>query len=631
VSSTLPAASNAASSRTKLATWLPPSPRLGWGLRLVGLSLLLAALTQLVLRAPDFSHDKRFLALLLEHSLELWVLALAWLVALLARQRLDSEGSARILNDRLGYDLGVAALAYALLTPFTNAYFTHVTHPGLAAAVVWVLWPEAEAAVRWVQVRLLWVAGKELRWSPFVAAVVCATLIFVQSYRRYWWFGAGGKDLGLFHQTIWLLSRFETPFNTVMGMHAFADHLEFGDLLVAPVMWVWPDAGALLLFQALVVGAGAIPVFLLTRRKLDSQLAAWAMVGVYLFGIDLQQAVMFDYNPTTVGAAIIPWVVWAFERERPVAFGFLLAALALTKENLVLYGLALCLSLALGTTRRRLPLAAAAALAVFFVVEMKVIFPLFAQAGFRHLRFEAMGGSAAEIVATALESPYQALALLFTPGNKVNGMVAPFSTVAFVCFLAPRWVLAFLPILAERFWSSHTNRWWGFHYGAGVGVLATLAAVDGLARLKSFAARREPRLFGMAVAVVFVSALFVSGLGRFGPGPLWLWRQPYFTTPGDRTDAAAILATVPALGPVAAQNHLLPFLSGRREIFEITRPITAELVVLDLAQSAWPFEPQYARELARELLGGGYGVVACEGQALILQRGASSIPCPALP
>ena len=613
-----------------LRRWLAWGSTLSFCARALGLSLGLAALTQLVWHAPEFSHDKHFLALLLDHALELWLFVAGWLVALIVRRCLDPEGTARLLDSRLSYDLSVVALVFGLVAPFTNAYFSHFTHPLLAVALVWTLWPEAEVAGRWLGRRTAHAALRSRGALPFAAALACAALIFVQSYRRYWWFGAGGKDLGLFHQTVWLLSQLEKPFNTVMGLHAFADHLEFTDVAVAPLMWVWPDAGALLLFQALVVGAGAIPVFELARRKLDSRFAAAALVGVYLFGIDLQQAVMFDFNPTTVGAGIIPWVVLAFERDRPWVFGITLAALALTKENLVLYGLGLCLTLAAGSTRRRLPLAAAAALAVFFAVEMKVIFPIFADAGFRHLRFEAMGGSVGEIIGTALVSPFQALALLFTPGNKVNGVLAPFSTVAFACCLAPRWILAFLPILAERFWSSHTNRWWGFHYGAGIGVLATLAAIDGLVRFRRFTRSHDPRLGEMSVMVVLVTALLVSGLSRFGPGPLWLWRQSYYTTAEDREAAVEVMRSIPADVSVAAQNHLLPFLSARRDIVEITRPIKAEYVALDLMQSAWPYGPGYARDLGRELLSQGYGVIACQKSALVLQRGAASLPCAAL-
>ena len=88
-----------------------------------------------------------------------------------------------------------------------------------------------------------------------------------------------------------------------------------------------------------------------------------------------------------------------------------------------------------------------------------------------------------------------------------------------------------------------------------------------------------------------------------------------------------MLEVIPADASVAAQNHLLPFLSARREIFEITRPVKADYVALDTAQDAWPFEQKYSRELANELLSQGYGIIACEGGALVLRRGAISVPC----
>ncbi|MBI5508734.1 MAG: DUF2079 domain-containing protein [Deltaproteobacteria bacterium] len=593
------------------------------------LALFAAALSELVIEAPSFSHDRRFLELLRAHGWLLWALWAAWAGVLALRRRLDPSTTAVVLESRLVYGLTVAALGVTLAAPFTNAYFSHVTHPCLGLFIAWSVWPVVARLWGRGGARLVAIAGRGADLAPWLLALCCALVIFLQSYRRYWWFGAGGKDLGLFHQSVWLLSRFEAPHNTVMGLHAFADHLEFIDVLLAPVMWIWADAGALLLCQALIVAAGAVPIFLLGRRHLGSGIAAAAMVAVYLIGIDLQQAYMFDFNPTTCGAGLLPWVVWAFERERPILFALFLVLVALTKENLVLYGLGLCLTLACGV-RRRLPLAAAALLAGFFVLEMKVIFPLFAPEGFRHLRFEAMGGSATEILWSAVKSPAAAFALLWTPGNKINGLLSPFSTMAFAALLAPRYAFALAPVILERFWSSHANRWWGFHYGAGAGVLALLAGIEGLARFRRFAAGRAAYLGDVAVLGVLLAAVLVSSAARFGPGPVWLWRQSYFTTAADRVDAQTVLALIPPEAEVAAQNHLLPHLSGRRHIVEIHRPVTAEYVALDLRQDAWPYGADYVRPLVRDLRQQGYGVIACRGDALLLQRGAASVDCPAL-
>src|SRR5690606_18761470 len=128
----------------------------------------------------------------------------------------------------------------------------------------------------------------------------------------------------------------------------------------------------------------------------------------------------------------------------------------------------------------------------------------------------------------------------------------------------------------------------------------------------------------------------VSHQGRWGMGPLWVWRAPYYTTALDRADAQAVLAQVPTNASVAAQNHLLPHLSARREIYEITPPGRAEGVVLDGAQDAWPWPREQVPRLAVQLWQQGYRPLACQGQALALVRPNSAalpgggVSCPVL-
>ncbi len=595
-------------------------------LRSAVLAVLWGALAQQVLHAARFTHDQRFLDLLAGRALEGWLLVMGFVALWAVRWWLAPLTSADLVDKPLRYGLVVFLSLVGLASTFASAYAIHFTVPVLAAASAWTLAPGVERlAARWSALPRV----AATRWSPLAGAALVFLIVFAQSYRRHLWFGSGGKDLGLFHQSVWLLSRFEAPHNTLLGTHAFADHLEFIDVLAAPLQWLWPSAGALLLFQALLVAAGVLPLFDLAARKLGSTSAAWALVGVYLFGIDMQNAVMFDWNPTTCGAALLPWVVWFFEKRRAVMFALAVALLALTKENLVLYALALCLTLARGG-QRRLALGAAAVLAVWFVVEIKVVFPSFG-GEFRHLRYPALGETGLEMLGSVLRSPHRAFALLFTPGAKINGLVAPFSSVAFACCLAPRYAIAFAPALLERFWSAHANRWWDHHYGAGIGVLAVLAAIEGLARLKAWTESRGRRdLVPAAVLAVLLAGLMMAALPRFGPGPLWVWRHAYYTSPEDRRDAEALVARVPPHTSVAAQNHLLPHLSARPALFELARPIRTEFVALDFAQDAWPFERAYPRKLASELLRDGYGAVFCAGQAVLLRRGARSVPCRAL-
>jgi len=605
--------------------------------RLLALAVALAALTQWVAWAAAFSHDARFLQLLADEAPGFWLLALAWAAGLALRRRLDPDGTDQLLARPAVFAAVLGGVSLLLVTPFVNAYFTYLTHPGLAWLLAWTAWPLLHRLGEGMRAHLG--AERWLRALPWLLAMATSTLVFVQSFRRHHWFGSGGKDLGLFHQSVWLLSRFEAPHNTVMGLHAFGDHGEYIDLLAAPLQWIWPSAGALLLFQALLVGGGAWAVYELARLRIGVA-GAFVAALVFVLGVDMQQAVMFDWNPTTCGAALMPWIAWGYARGRAVAFAVAVALVALCKENLILYALALCVVLALepdGGRRRRWAWLAAALLAAFFVLQMQWLFGLFRAGGFRHLRFGELGETPAAMAWAILREPARAFALLWTPGAKIDGLLVSYACVAWVALLAPRYLIALAPIVLERFWSTHANRWWGHHYGAGAGVVATLAAIEGLAWLRArrgsvlasgLAAWRWP----VALTAVLLACLLVAQAGRRGAAPLLRWRHPYYTTAQDRRDAQSILARIPAEASVAAQNHLLPHLSARRDIREIRMPIASDYVALDFAQSAWPFEASYPGQLVRRLLAGGYGVEACVGKAVLLRRGgppdAQTSGCP---
>jgi len=75
-------------------------------------------------------------------------------------------------------------------------------------------------------------------------------------------FQAPGFDLGIFDQGVWLLSRFKTPFVTLMGLNLFGDHASYIMMAMVPVYWVWPEPQALLVVQTLALAVGAVPLFL---------------------------------------------------------------------------------------------------------------------------------------------------------------------------------------------------------------------------------------------------------------------------------------------------------------------------------------------------------------------------------
>ena len=94
--------------------------------------------------------------------------------------------------------------------------------------------------------------------------------------------GTSSYDSGLYDQGIWLLSRFDAPFVTLMGRNLLGDHSSFVLLLLVPLYWLFPAAGTMFFAQSVAIAAGAIPVFLYGRRRLGSEWMALVGAGAYL-------------------------------------------------------------------------------------------------------------------------------------------------------------------------------------------------------------------------------------------------------------------------------------------------------------------------------------------------------------
>ena len=68
---------------------------------------------------------------------------------------------------------------------------------------------------------------------------------------------------GLYDQGVWLMSRFEAPFVTLMGRNLMGDHSSFILAGLVPLYWVAPGAWILFFLQSVGdVGAAALPVYL---------------------------------------------------------------------------------------------------------------------------------------------------------------------------------------------------------------------------------------------------------------------------------------------------------------------------------------------------------------------------------
>src|SRR5688500_5440601 len=296
----------------------------------------------------------------------------------------------------------LAAVTGAVVTVFPEpAFFLLV--PLVVASVAWPLAP-AGAPPLPLRRALPW-------WTLPAVFAVGAAVFFIQSASRYWAYGAGSKDLGLFYQTHWLIAHGLAPVNTVMGMHALADHMELLDYAVAPLLRIHDGAVTLLLVQAVAVASAVWPLGWLGARLLGGQAAGLVLAAAWLLAPDVHNGVMFDYNPTQLGSAGLVWTAWALLARGPLAAGAIALVTCLAKENFCLYVAVLAVVLGFRGAGRRALYVAVLALAVF-AVEMAVGFPRYRAGGFRHWEYEELGDTPSETARAAVTRPDDAAAVL---------------------------------------------------------------------------------------------------------------------------------------------------------------------------------------------------------------------------
>jgi hypothetical protein len=303
------------------------------------------------------------------------------------------------------------------------------------------------------------------------------------------------------------------------------------------------------------------------------------------------------------------------------------------KENLCLFVAMLALVLAVRVISWRRAAGVSLLGIGIFVAEMAVFFPWFATNGFRHWEFDDLGTTPAEIAATAGRRPLHTAILLVDDRQKRRSMLQPLATAGYVGFADPVTLLLQLPNWGERLLSSRHTRWWGYYYGMPAMATALVGLVLGWERLVR-AGQAGPRLPHYVVTCALLVGLAPPYKTHDGDhrSMMYTVRRPYASSP---PQAEALRAAVAFVGhdprlKVAAQHHLIPHLAGRPFIVQLDRAAEADVVVLALEGGTWPQgRPGWRRRMRELWQTGQFHVAFCQGEAVVLQRGAGAgVPCP---
>ena len=455
-----------------------------------------------------------------------------------------------------------------------------------------------------------WLSDRSAPQVLIVLAVVLYTSYFTQrSLDIHHGLGTASYDSALYDQGMWLLSRGEAPFVTLMGRNMFGEHTSFILLFLVPVYWIAPGAWIMFFAQSAAIGAGAIPLFLYGRKRLESE---WmALVGglVYLVHPAVGWTNLENFHPDAFLGVLVGCAIYGALERKWRAYGVFVVLSLMVKEDVSLVIVPLGIWVALRRDRRIGLITIFGSIWFMFTamyVVMRGLIGVPTRNAWR-LPFSQDGDGAfrgaARIVETAVTNPSE-LADHLRAENRpwyIWQMTSPFALLFLrlpsVALISG---LVLFTNIVSTFWYQFQIE---YHYSLiAVPALAmgTIHAIGAIRDRRDVLAILEDadvadgvaddglmkQLFvptrSMAMGVLAVTAAVTSMM--WAPVP-WSRTQLYFGRPDNiyATNMREIISDIPDDAPVAAHYRVTPHLAYRTEIYQFPNPFRVDLYGADKA------------------------------------------------
>lgn len=462
--------------------------------------------------------------------------------------------------------------------------------------------------------------------ATFVFAIACGTLsAAVVAYitcLRYMTFSAPNYDFGIFCNMFHYMKETGLPMVTSERdalLSHFAVHISPIYYLLLPFYWIFPSPLTLQIGQAIVLGSGVIPVWLLCRHYGLSSKLNMALCAIYSFFPAISCGCFYDIHENCFLAPLLLWTFYFFERQKYIPMYIFALSVLLVKEDAAMY--IIFFSLFVMLSRKKYLHGAILAVGALAYFGLSLFLLSEFGTGVMVNRFDNLIYNADEgllgAIKTALVNPAYLLTQLFTTGaggfEKLVYFIKMFLPLGFLPFCtrrASKWLLI-APVLMNLLTYYQYQYDINFQYQFGITAFLIYAMINNATELK--APTRNTLVTIGLVACCFIWVSSVVPLATH-------YRENWQTEKESYAQMEEVLDTIPEDASVNASTFLLPHISDREIIYEVAYhgdKTDVDYVVLDTRYSDYR-KHMFAYEYA------GYEVVEQEANILIMKKGQSS-------
>lgn len=394
-----------------------------------------------------------------------------------------------------------------------------------------------------------------------MAAVAAYFIIFAAlSILKHESFNSTAFDLGIFDQNIWMFSIGENSINTVNGFYPFADHIQPILYAVALLYKLAASPLLLLILQAAAISLGAIPLYLIARKKLGGKIALVFAIAYFLYPPTLYFTLFDFHTEAFLVPSLMSAIYFLIEKKTAPMLAFLILA-GLTKEYIpVMFLLFAAYMLAF----QKKPKAAAATATIglaWLFVNYGLILPSY-EFNSLHIYADSYGGQ------TTLAGKTMSIALGLISIDKIGYVILMLAPLAALPLLGPELLILSAPGFALALLKSTTTyKSIVTHHTAFIMPFIFAAAVLGFKRAVSIAGEKRKKLLAAAVVIATTVSLLA-----YGPFTVLYGIDTFNAWSSHAKAGHEALKMIPEDAAVSATTWAVPHLTERREIFMFPAP-----------------------------------------------------------
>ncbi len=355
---------------------------------------------------------------------------------------------------------------------------------------------------------------KKSRYLFFVILSIIF-FIFIFSYyaiKKVYTLNSYYYDLGIMNQVVYNTSRGRilemTNQDFMKNMSRLAIHFDPILGLFAPFYWIYPSFNVLLILQVIIVGLGALGIYLLSLKILKKEKVSFLFSILYLLYFPIQRQILFDFHAVTLATTFLIFSLYFLEIKKFKWYFVFIFLSLLTKEHVGLIIAFLGLYVFFIKKEKRVGLITIILGLFFFLLTVYVVIPYFRQEKhFASHYFYDLGSRYKNIFFEGLDYLKKLL------------------TANLFSIFAPIQLIIGLPELAINIFSFNNNqRAIYFHYNAIISVFIFYSLIYGYKNFNKFVKNKlfKKIFFGLFIILNIYSIYLYNPLPFLVKNPIVL-------------------------------------------------------------------------------------------------------------